>query len=202
MAIIKREDIDKCYTKIIEKYISDGYWVHTRTMSGSQGEDSKIDITNGKHILRIWMDTHSCENIGNEEDWLLTDVIRIYIEEFDNYKASTLWCKRGNMLESITFYRIGSKNFAYTMDETECEKLLMININRMKLRRRGTFSNWKKINYNPDTIIKIVNSRKGFKSCKKKDIKCVERCKTMYRITVEGKNDSVCVRFPNKINCY
>lgn len=197
MAIIKMEDIDRIYTEILTDYFTKGYRLYTKNMSGHQGERAKIDITNGKHILRIWMETFSCKDIGDKENWLWTDGIEINIEEFEDFRASTLWGGKGKMLKTLTFYRVGSKNHAYTMDVEECEKLLLVNANRRRLRS-NTFSNWEKVNYNPDTIIKIVNSKRGFKTCKKKDIKSVERCKTMYRIIIEGKNDSVCVRFPNK----
>ena len=101
------------------------------------------------------------------------------------------------MLNTTTFYRVGNKNHAYTTDKNECEKLLLINSDRRRLRRYP-FDCWEKIKFNPDTVIKIVNSKRGFKTCKKKDIKCVERCDTMYRICVEGKKDNIIVRFPKK----
>ena len=57
MAIIKMEDIDRIYTEILTDYFTKGYRLYTKNMSGHQGERAKIDITNGKHILRIWMET-------------------------------------------------------------------------------------------------------------------------------------------------
>ena len=197
MAIIKMEDINKTYTEIIGEYISKGYWIYTKTMGGTQGEIAKIDLTNGKHILRIWINDSRDRNVGDRDDWLYVDLIEIIVEEFDDFRDRTLWNKKGKILNTITFYRIGSRNRVYVDDLDICKKCIMMNINRRKARGYS-YSNWKKINYNPDTIIKIVKSKRGFKSCKKSDIKMVERCDSMYRIIIDGKRESVCVRFPNK----
>ena len=50
--------------------------------------------------------------------------------------------------------------------------------------------------YNPDVIIKIVNNRKGYKSCKKKDIERVERYRDGYVIKIKGKTYGIYVKFP------
>lgn len=197
MAIIKMEDINKTYTEIIGEYISRGYWIYTKTMSGSQGEIAKIDLTNGKHILRIWINDRRDTNVGDKDEWLYVDLIEIIVEEFDDFRNRTLWNKEGKVLNTFTFYRIGSKNRVYVTDLETCKKCIMMNVNRR--RARGySYSNWEKINYNPDTVIKIVKSKRGFKSCKKSDIKMVERCDSMYRIIIDGKRESVVVRFPKK----
>lgn len=49
-------DINRRYTDIVNDYIQSGYDINTSTMSDSQGEIAKIDLTNGTEIVRILID--------------------------------------------------------------------------------------------------------------------------------------------------
>lgn len=199
MAIMKMENINKVYTEIISDYISKGYWFYTKTMAGHQGEIAKIDLTNGKHIIRIRIDKKYKSRIeGVENLWLGTDVLRIVIVEYDNFRTETLWNDDGTVINEVKWYQVGRKNIAYTDNLEEYIDIATKTQNRFELKPIDYGNHGRKLNYNADTIIKIVNGRKGFKSCKKKDIKSVERYKNGYYIRMEGKSDAVYVRFPIK----
>ena len=199
MAIIKTEDINKVYTEIISEYISRGYWFYTKTMAGHQGEIAKIDLTNGKHIIRVRIDKKYHSRIeGLENLWLGTDVLRIVVVEYDNFRTETLWNNDGITINEFNWYQVGRKNIAYVDNLEEYIDIANKTQNRFELKPIDYGNHGRKMRYDADTIIKIVNGRKGFKSCKKKDIKSVERYKNGYYIRIEGKSDAVYVRFPIK----
>ena len=199
MAIIKMEDINKVYTEIISDYISKGYWFYTKTMAGHQGEIAKIDLTNGKRIIRVRIDKKYHSRIeGLENLWLGTDVLRIVVVEYDNFRTETLWNNEGTTINEFNWYQVGRKNIAYVDNLEEYVDIANKTLNRFELKPIDYGNHARKMRYNADTIIKIVNGRKGFKSCKKKDIKSVERYKNGYYIRMEGKSDAVYVRFPIK----
>lgn len=200
MAIVKMEDVNKTYTEIIGDYISRGYWVYTKTMAGHQGEIAKIDLTNGKRIIRVRIDKKYHSRIeGLENLWLGTDVLRIVVVEYDNFRTETLWNNEGTVINEFNWYQVGRKNIAYVDNLEEYIDIANKTLNRFELKPIDYGNHGRKLlNYNADTIIKIVNGRKGFKSCKKKDIKSVERYKNGYYIRMEGKSDAIYVPFPIK----
>ena len=47
------KNINERFTAIVGEYLNKGYTINTGTMSGLQGEVAKVDMTNGKEIVRI-----------------------------------------------------------------------------------------------------------------------------------------------------
>ena len=52
-------DINKMFTAEVSKYLARGYHFNTASMSGSQGETAKVDLTNGTEIIRVLLRTFS-----------------------------------------------------------------------------------------------------------------------------------------------
>ena len=50
---MKYAEINKEFTNKVNEYLDKGYIINSSTMSGSQGEVTKVDLTNGKEIIRI-----------------------------------------------------------------------------------------------------------------------------------------------------
>ena len=50
--------INERFSEIVGEYLAKGYTINAGTMSGTQGEIAKVDVTNGKEILRILMENH------------------------------------------------------------------------------------------------------------------------------------------------
>lgn len=50
---MKYADINRRFTEIVAEWLAKGYSINTASMSGSQGETAKIDLTDGKEIVRI-----------------------------------------------------------------------------------------------------------------------------------------------------
>ena len=50
---MKYAEINKKFTDKVNEYLNKGYTINSATMTGSQGEIAKIDLTNGKEIIRV-----------------------------------------------------------------------------------------------------------------------------------------------------
>lgn len=54
---MKYIDINRKFTETVSSYIAQGYIINTASMSGSQGEIAHIDLTDGKQIVRVLLDS-------------------------------------------------------------------------------------------------------------------------------------------------
>ena len=50
---MKKHDIEAIFTAKVQEYILKGWRINTTTMSGSEGEISKIDLTDGNDIIEF-----------------------------------------------------------------------------------------------------------------------------------------------------
>ena len=46
----------KRLTKIVQGYLKKGWWIHGDTMRGTHGELCRVDVTNGKRLVRILLE--------------------------------------------------------------------------------------------------------------------------------------------------
>ena len=52
-------DINKMFTAEVSKYLALGYHFNTSTMNASEGELGKVDLTDGKEVVRVLLRTFS-----------------------------------------------------------------------------------------------------------------------------------------------
>ena len=194
MKIYKTKDINELFTKVVNKYLAKGYVFNLNTMSGSQGEIAKVDLTNGEHIYRI--------NIDKEHDFEnCIDTIKITVKEYETNKKRiddiwiTLWNNNGLLIECINFYEIDSKGYAdaYTMDKEfsrECKE-------KRKTRFNYSYGS-REIKVDKKKVCKnIVNNHKGYKSVRPSGIRGVFRNENIgYKIEFWAKN-SIIVKTKN-----
>ncbi len=193
MKIYKTKDINELFTKVVNKYLAKGYVFNLNTMSGSQGEIAKVDLTNGEHIYRI--------NIDKEHDFEnCIDTIKITVKEYETNKKRiddswiTLWNNKGLLIECINFYEIDRYGYAdaYTTDIEfirKCKEKRKTRINSSK--RREIKVDKKKVCKN------IVNNHKGYKSVRPPEIRGVFRNENIgYKIEFWAKN-SIIVKTKN-----
>lgn len=50
---MRYSDINKMFTDKVGEYIAKGYVINTGTMSGTQGEIAKVDLTDGDEVIRV-----------------------------------------------------------------------------------------------------------------------------------------------------
>jgi len=111
---MKFETINREYTEKVTEYLAKGYTINTATMNGSQGEIGKIDLTDGKEIIRILLDSfcRPCERIGDR--YYNMEGIELIVgrvtDDVTPHSASTwgtVWNQNLEVLSSKRFYEIG-----------------------------------------------------------------------------------------------
>ncbi len=106
------KDINKRFTEIVMEYTAKGYYFNVATMAGHQGEIGKVDLTDGKQIIRILIERY----FEYEQGIAGIEGIRIAVGRVPNSEKiqpngteilGTIW---NNHLEIITeevFYQLG-----------------------------------------------------------------------------------------------
>ena len=108
-----KHEIDRLFTAKVTEYLNKGYWLHTDTMGGSQGEVAKVDLTNGKEVIRVLLD----REFSLKGDQLAVKVGR----NTDSLRGSTwdtIWNNKLEILETAAFYKIGD-NYYVTPEDYE-----------------------------------------------------------------------------------
>jgi len=114
---VKYADINKSFTEIVAEYINKGYLVNSASMTGSQGEISRIDLTNGTEIIRVM--------VGHFTEWkpMSVDGIEIIVgraqgdvKPHSHTDWHTIWNNRLEILSQERFYKIGETR----RDRTPC----------------------------------------------------------------------------------
>lgn len=113
---MKFESINKKFTEVVAEWMAKGYYINTATMSGSQGETGKVDLTDGKEIIRILLDDfHDWDRESGHRNYeglqlivgRVTDKVQPNIpDRFGN----TVWNNNLEILSCEKFYQIGRYN--------------------------------------------------------------------------------------------
>lgn len=198
--IIKLNEISKVYSDLLAERLADGYVLNMRTMSGTQGEYGRFDLTKdgGKTVHRLYMSRYS-ESVDSEYDktgmWF--DVLSIVEEEFDNTKNSgTLWIGKGNKVLEKKYYLIDRKRSGYELDPytsyTQSVELMKSAYRKHSERVDSNYSDSTRTIKPTQKMVELINRFKGFKSVKLADIKSVEagtyiKGKRFYRFTFTNR---------------
>lgn len=108
---MKYVDINKRFTEIVSEYIAEGYTLNTASMNGSEGEISKVDLTDGKEILRVLVRRFDdCESLFNLTGVEIT-VGRVPEEDrvtpHDDSSWFTPWNNHLEQLRQERFFQVG-----------------------------------------------------------------------------------------------
>ena len=107
---MKYIDINKKFTAKVAEYIAKGYTINTATMSGSQGEVAHVDLTDGKQVVRVLLDSFteydSFNSLSGLEIVVGTPADKVV--PYDTARYNTIWNNRLEVIESERFYEIGS----------------------------------------------------------------------------------------------
>ena len=182
------KNINERFSEIVSGYLSNGYNINTGTMGGSQGEISKVDVTNGKEILRVLI-----RRVGSLGE---PDGVKIIVGRCrDKVRANRddsfdiIWNDHMEILHAEAYYALSDypHNAFGTMDEAKsCQKL--------RRERSRNADGWVTRIELPTAAKKIALSyiqRKHYSSYKLKDIesvcKEVRDGKATYVIHAKGK---------------
>lgn len=89
---MKYAEINKKFTDKVNEYLNKGYTINSATMTGSQGEVAKVDLTDGNEIIRImieecWYNHHKYK--GYEIFVGKTNKDKHYINAYGSF--NTIW---------------------------------------------------------------------------------------------------------------
>lgn len=107
---MKFAEIDREFTKRVAEWLAKGYVFNGATMNGSQGEIAKVDLTSGKEIIRVMIDTFYGDR---DEDSLFYKGVEIIVgRPAENVtphseRHDTIWNSRLEVLEEVKFYKVG-----------------------------------------------------------------------------------------------
>jgi len=111
---MKFETINRKFTETVAQWMAKGYTINTATMGGSQGEVGKIDLTDGKQIIRVLLGNFGkpCEKIGDryyhmDGVELITGLVTDNVMPHSPNTWSNIWNNHLEVLSSEKFYEIG-----------------------------------------------------------------------------------------------
>ena len=200
MAIVKFEAINKAETELVKKYLGMGLELDINAMSGTQGERGKIALADDKNVYFIYTDR---DYKKSGDSYISHPVIKVVVERHDRDRRDlidtwhTYWLGKGEVIEEIIFYELDehSDDVVYVTDEVEFIEIQKKRHERRSNRRKDIFLEWKKVNYNANTIINIVKAKTGRKRVNTENIVEVEKrydIPNYWRITTvfSGKKSS------------
>lgn len=206
--IVKLNEISKTYSKLLADRLADGYVINMKTMSGTQGEYGRFDLTKdgGKTVHRLYMSRDS-ESDNSEYYktgmWYSFDTLRIVEEEFDNTKNSdTLWTGKGKKILEDKYYLIDRNRSAYRLDPYTSytpSVEFMKSADRKHYERVDSIRRESTRKIKPtQKMVEIVNRFKGFKNVKLADIESVEvgtyrKGEMFYRFTFSNRKHSLTI---------
>lgn len=111
---MKFAEINRQFTEIVTEWISKGYTVNTATMSGSQGEYAKIDLTNGSEIIRVLLDKDGKPVTRIGDRFYSFEIVKLIVGRVTDQIApnspsvwDTVWNEHLEIISCEEFYEIG-----------------------------------------------------------------------------------------------
>lgn len=198
--VITSKEIRSAFTAKVSEYLAQGMEISVRTMSGSQGEIGKVDLTDGKFIYRIRLDRES--KIFDEDFFYgYCDTIELTVEKFEDSGRNefdmweTLWGGKGELIEANTWYSLDRDKTAFVDSVEEMGRIFKIRDERRERRceKDKVIADDRRI----ALVHKMVKKHKGYASVNKKAIeKVVSEGGYNFRVffTAESKKGTLLVR--------
>lgn len=162
------KDINKLFTDKMLEYINDGYVVNTNTMGGTQGETAKVDLTNGKYIIRLYID------IKSESLMSYLHIIAERVKVIKKYKRgwdNTIWNGHNEVIFDKSFFEVDYGRYYVDVESDEYKE---IKAKRKKRYEYGYRHRDTKIYFdNPKAksiALKLIKKYQRTKTIKEKDI--------------------------------
>lgn len=197
---MKFEFINRRFTEVVAEWLAKGYTINTASMAGSQGEIGKIDLTDGKEIIRVLLDTFTTHpDRKNGKCYSLEGVQLIVGRVTDKVIPNSedtwnhIWNNRLEVLSCEEYYQIGrahrdnSKWYG-----TEAEAVAQQDKSRSRYHARWTTNNQTLGDMAAVIVLPYIRRQP---KCKK--VKATEIESVIKRISDSGKN-SYYVKFRGK----
>ena len=193
MTVFTMNDINKKLTVLVQKYLNMGYYIYINAMGVSLSKcTGRIILYNGKEFVNVHIDnTVEFDACAGKHKNIIREGYQL-VEEYYG-KEYPHWNNKGKILSKLTFFEIGRKKKAFVSTEEEWVEAKKKSIDRMYVRNWDYRPTKQNIKFNPDTVVRIVRSKEGFKSCRKSQITEVQKVVGLnrtpyYRIIIQGKD--------------
>lgn len=117
---MKFEEINRAFTDMVATYMRKGYTINSGTMSGSQGEMAKVDMTNGKELIRIYLEKFSYWRDPETGKYFWFDGVRLTVgrckDEIPVNSDDTwhvFWMDHMEVIYQNEFYRVSGRSGWY-----------------------------------------------------------------------------------------
>ena len=111
---MKFAEINARFTATVAEWMAKGYTINTATMSGSQGELGKVDLTDGEEIIRVLLDEFASPCVRIEHRYYHLEGTKLIVGRVtDDVQPnipntfSTVWNNRLDVISCEEFYEIG-----------------------------------------------------------------------------------------------
>lgn len=118
---MKYIEVNQRYTELVANYITAGYHFNTATMSGSQGEIARVDLTNGTEIITIYIESFSDWSGVNELKGVQICIAHVSQQDelipdcHEGYR--TLWLSHAEVEYRERYYQVGRDANWYVTEE-------------------------------------------------------------------------------------
>ena len=196
--IILPEDIREAYTAKVNEYLARGMKINIGTMSGTQGEIARVDVTDGEYIYRIRLDRDYLKVVDTDEHYFRADTINLTIEKFkdEDYRVlntfTILWGGKGELVEEKVWYAIDGDRRAF-VDNIETVKYFR-NLHDARREARERVNQEITDKARLALIYKIIKRRKGYSNVTKKNIQRVvkkDNGRYIVMFTYDSRKDSL-----------
>ena len=138
---MKYIDINQKFTAKVAEYIAKGYTINTATMSGSQGEVAHVDLTDGRQVVRVLLDSFTEYDSFNSLSGLeiVVGAPADKVVPYDTARYNTIWNNRLEVIESERFYEIGSskrRGNTFYGTKAEAEQAEALSVERYKAKSK------------------------------------------------------------------
>lgn len=171
---MNRTSIEKDFTKTIQDYLNKGYYIHMNTMSGCQGEIAKVDLTNGKEVIRIFLDSNYKwdDELHYSFDSIVLTIGRC-TDKLYNSRMDIIWNQNLDIISQTIYYEIGSDHKYYGTKQ-EAIKAKELHRKRMRSWGRDAYSMRMIYTDNKRKAIVLPFIKKQYK-CKSATIKDIDK---------------------------
>jgi hypothetical protein len=178
---MKKSEIMKIFTAKVAELIARGMWINGETMSGTQGEICKVDLTDGQRLVRVLL-------ANDRTDFHDTVVLLVGTARDDSWKKhTTVWNDSLKETDREVFYKI--RRDWYVDSFQEAERISDLHMARVRARenadtdwRGGTRHHFTDLTAARKIALPALRRHPGCKSKRASDIVDV------YKETYRGKN--------------
>lgn len=180
---MNKNDISRIYTSKIAELLSAGYQINPWTMSGSQGEIAKVDLTNGSEIIRVLIE----KSYESDNGAIVTISIGRVVKQY----GRIAWNSHIEVCSQIKFAQIATDYYTTYDDGVKIGKK-----RAQRFARRANLPSSDLGDAYKMIALRWIQRKPHMKSCRLKDIECMIRrndgCgRNRYHITAKGKDFTI-----------